>query len=116
MVLLLALGGQTANCVLVEERVATHWLYSRVYHLITSHRDLLFYPVIARCAEDALTRFTFVASEKAQDLLWLVLRVSFTVRLYLVCTKLQDWHEGVSVLLSLALILLCQDELLVLDG
>ena len=37
VVLLLALGGQTANRVFVEERVAAHRFYSRVYHMITSH-------------------------------------------------------------------------------
>ena len=33
----LALGSQTANYVLVGERVAAHWSHSRVDHLITSH-------------------------------------------------------------------------------
>ena len=37
VVLQLALGGQTANYVLVRERAAVHWSYSRVDHLISSH-------------------------------------------------------------------------------
>ena len=113
MVLLLALWSHTANCVLVEERVAAHWINSGAYHLITSHWDLLFDSVITWCTKDALTWLTFVASKKAQDLLWLMLRVSFVILLYLVCTELQDWHEAVAVLLSLTLILLFQNELLI---